>query len=185
MGYLRIVAGSWGRRRLRVPRGHRVRPTPERVREAWMNMLGPELAGASVLDLFAGSGALGLEALSRGAARVTFVETDARALECLRANIEELGAGDRSTVVRSDVFGFLGRSGPELFDIALADPPYGTGAAAKLIERYGRRPFARVLSVEHGYKEEVALPAGAIERRYGDTVLVLIYADDLEEEEEG
>ncbi len=148
-----------------------------------MNMLAPELSGASVLDLFAGSGALGLEALSRGAARATFVENDTRALECLRANIAELGAGERSTVVRSDVFAFLGRAGLSVFDIALADPPYGTGAAARLIERYGRQPFARVLSVEHGYREKLTIPAGAIERRYGDTVLVLIYADDLEEDE--
>ncbi len=138
-----------------------------------------------MLDLFAGSGALGLEALSRGAARATFVESDARALECLRANIEELGAGERSTVVRSDVFSFLSRPGLAEFDIALADPPYGTGAAGKLIERYRRRPFARILGVEHGFREGLAIPAGASERRYGDTVLVLICADDMEEEEEG
>lgn len=146
-------------------------------------MLMQELPGASVLDLFAGSGALGLEALSRGADRATFVESDARALECLRANIEQLGAGERSTVVRSDVFSFLSRPGRGEFDIALADPPYGTGVAGKLIERYRREPFARILSLEHGFREELAIPAGASERRYGDTVLVLIYADDLEGEE--
>ncbi len=146
-------------------------------------MLMEELPGASVLDLFAGSGALGLEALSRGAERATFVESDPRALECLRANIEELGAGDRSTVVRSDVFSFLARPGRAEFDIALADPPYGTGAAGKLIERYRRAPFARILSLEHGVREGLDIPAGASERRYGDTVLVLICADDLEGEE--
>lgn len=150
-----------------------------------MNMLGQELAEARVLDLFAGSGALGLEALSRGAAQATFVENDARALECLRANIKELGADERSTVTRSDVFSFLSRPGLAEFDIALADPPYGTGAAAKLIERYKRRPFARILGLEHGFREELAIPAGASQRRYGDTVLVLICSDDLEKEEEG
>lgn len=146
-------------------------------------MLLQELPGASVLDLFAGSGALGLEALSRGAERATFVESDARALECLRANIEQLGAGERSTVVRSDVFAFLSRPGRAEFDIAVADPPYGTGAANRLIARFRREPFARILSLEHGFREELEIPAGASERRYGDTVLVLIYADDLEGEE--
>ncbi|UCC74523.1 MAG: 16S rRNA (guanine(966)-N(2))-methyltransferase RsmD [Gemmatimonadota bacterium] len=182
MGELRIVAGRWGRRRLRVPRGRSLRPTSERVREAWMNALGPELDGASVLDLFAGSGALGLEALSRGARHATFVERSSRLLGCLRANVAALEATELVTIVAADVFAYLDGLGPGAFDIAVADPPYGGGLAARLVESYRRSPFARILSVEHGSDEALASPSGALERRYGDTMVTFIAASDLEEE---
>ncbi len=147
-----------------------------------MNLLAPALTGAEVLDLFAGSGALGLEALSRGAARATFVEQSARALACLRSNVEALGAEERATIVRADVFAYLARLSRNAFDIAVADPPYGRGMARKLAQCYMRRPFARVFSVEHGPGEELGLPPGAVERRYGDTVLALVTSADLEED---
>jgi 16S rRNA (guanine966-N2)-methyltransferase len=167
---------------LKVPRGRMLRPTAERVREAWMSALAPDLEGAGVLDLFAGSGALGLEALSRGARHTTFVERNARALRCLRANIAALGAEPLATVVAGDVFDYLeGRVG-RAFDIALADPPYGQGLASRLVEAYLSRPFARILSVEHDPGERLSLPPGAEERRYGDTAIAFIAAD-LEEEE--
>ncbi len=92
---MRIVAGEFGGRRLVVPRDGRVRPTADRVREAWMSIVAPELPGARVLDLFAGSGALGLEALSRGASHATFVELAPASLEALRGNIDALGVGER------------------------------------------------------------------------------------------
>ncbi len=95
---MRIVAGELGGRRLRIPKDGRVRPTADRVREAWMSILGEELRGARILDLFAGSGALGLEALSRGAAAATFVELNPASLDALRANIESLGVGERAKV---------------------------------------------------------------------------------------
>ena len=93
----RIVSGQWGGRRLQVPKDARVRPTAERVREAWLAILGPELGGATVADLFAGSGALGLEALSRGAAHATFVEMNAPSLAAIKANIAALGAEAATT----------------------------------------------------------------------------------------
>lgn len=183
MGELRIVAGRWGRRRLRAPSGMRIRPTSERVREAWMNALGLDLQGARLLDLFAGSGALGLEALSRGAAHVTFVEREHRALECLRANIAALGALDETAVLAFDVFEYLRR--PRVrFDIALADPPYGRGHASRLMTRFLEEPFARLLCVEHEAGEEVPAPAGATRRRYGDTVITFVKPGDIDMSEE-
>jgi 16S rRNA (guanine966-N2)-methyltransferase len=167
---------------LKVPSGRSLRPTSERVREAWMNVLGPELEGATVLDLFAGSGALGLEALSRGARHATLVERRARVVECLRANVAALEAEELVTIVVADVFAYLDDLASRAFDIALADPPYGQGLAERLIKKYRRSPFARILSVEHGPGEVPGSPAAAVERRYGDTAVTFITAGDLEEE---
>lgn len=126
---MRITGGAWRGRTLKAPAGDAVRPTQDRVREALFSMLQGELAGAAFLDLFAGSGAVGLEALSRGAARTTFVELAPRHLACLQANVATLGAAPRCQVVRADVYAWLaGRQG-DLFDIAYADPPYALGAA--------------------------------------------------------
>ncbi|HUF36039.1 MAG TPA: 16S rRNA (guanine(966)-N(2))-methyltransferase RsmD [Gemmatimonadales bacterium] len=165
---MRIVGGSFGGRRLVVPRGGRVRPTADRVREAWMSILGGEIEGARVLDLYAGSGALGLEALSRGAATAEFVELGAASLAALRANIEALGLEDRVRVHRGDALGFAERLGPGAYDLAFADPPYGLDAAARLVALFRRAPFARILSVEHRADQRVE---GDETRRYGDTAL--------------
>ncbi len=147
-----------------------------------MAALGGHLDGAQILDLFAGSGALGLEALSRGAAYTTFVETDARVLECLRANIELLGASEISAVVPASVFAFLSDLGARTFDIALADPPYGHGTARNIVQRFRREPFARILCVEHRRDEPIDPQSDANERRYGDTVISFIRPPDFEEE---
>ncbi|MGD8867522.1 MAG: 16S rRNA (guanine(966)-N(2))-methyltransferase RsmD [Gemmatimonadales bacterium] len=181
MSEIRIIAGRWGRRRLKVPRVRSVRPTPERAREAWLNVLAAELEGARVLDLFAGSGALGLEALSRGAAHATFVERERRVIDCLRGNIAALGAGDACTAVCADVFSYLDGVGSEYYDIAFADPPYARGLADRLVQRYARRPFSRLLCVEYERGERIELPSSARERRYGDTVIAFIVARDAEE----
>ena len=125
---MRIIAGVWGGRRLRPLKGRHVRPTTDRVREAWMSALGSRLEGASVLDLFAGSGALGLEALSRGAASVVAVEKARSAALVIEANANLLEAGSEHTLIHGDVFRFLGDV-PDVFDLALADPPYGQGDA--------------------------------------------------------
>ncbi len=151
-----------------MPKDARVRPTADRVREAWMSILGAELAGARVLDLFAGSGALGLEALSRGAASATFVELNPASLEALRANIAALGVGDRVQVHRGDALRFAGALESGAFDIAFADPPYSTDAADRVVALFRRQPFARILSVEHPADRPVA---GDETRRYGDTAV--------------
>jgi len=169
----RIIAGLFGGRRLVLPADARVRPTADRVREAWMSILGERLAGARVLDLFAGSGALGLEALSRGAERVTLVELSPASLAAIRANLDALGVADRVSVHRGDAMRFIARLGPRAFDIALADPPYTVPHAERLVAAFRARPFAALLAVEH--PASVA-PGGDETRRYGDVALTFCHA---------
>lgn len=139
-----------------------------------MAALGPRLEGARVLDLFAGSGALGLEALSRGAAHVTFVERSGAALRLLAANVEMLGAGPLVAVVRADALRYVSRLDRLVFDLALADPPYERGLAARLVAAYLRNPFARELWIEHRASEPVPDAPEAARRRYGDTALTIV-----------
>lgn len=169
----RIIAGEWGGRTLRVPRGRDVRPTTDRMREAWMSALAPSLPGARVLDLFAGSGALGLECLSRGAVEAVFVEQAHGSLRALRQNVSALGAGVRARVVDGDVHRFLARpkAPEERFDVALADPPYERGHVTRLVQAFRSDPFARVLWLEHSVREPVPGAAPDRERRYGDALL--------------
>ncbi len=171
---MRIIAGRWKSRRLAPVRGRGVRPTSDRVREAWMSILGRGIVGADVADLFAGSGALGLEALSRGAAHVTFVERSRRAIGVLERNIRSLEADGVTTVVRGDALAHLHRLDPARCDLALADPPYGRGHAHRLVTLYARRPFARELWVEHRSDEALPPDVPVRQRRYGDTVLTAI-----------
>lgn len=166
---MRIVAGRWRGRIIRAPADRRVRPTADRVREAWMSILQTELPDARILDLFAGSGALGLEALSRGARHATFVETSARSLAVLEANIAALAAAPFATVRRGDALRFIEGLAPDAYDIAFADPPYGLGLAERVVERWHSLRFARVLAVEHAARD--AIPPGGDTRRYGDTMI--------------
>ncbi len=146
-----------------------MRPTADRVREAWMSIVQPALPGARVLDLFAGSGALGLEALSRGAASVDFVENAAQALRTLRENAESLEAGPVFTIHRVDAERFLASVDPGAYDIAFADPPYRKELAEAVARRWLDVPFAAVLGVEHAATE--SMPQGGDTRRYGDTAI--------------
>jgi 16S rRNA (guanine966-N2)-methyltransferase len=171
---VRIIAGDWGGRQIQAPTGRRTRPTTDRVREAWMSIVAPALDGARVLDLFAGSGALGLEALSRGAASATFVENAPAALRALRANLDDLGAAARAEIVRSDALRYVGALEAGAFDLAFADPPYGAGLAAALVQRWRARPFARLLCVEHRRDDPLPEAPDAEQRRYGDTVLTFL-----------
>ena len=171
---MRIVAGRWRGRRIRPPADARVRPTADRVREAWMSIVMPYLADARVVDLFAGSGALGLEALSRGAASADLVEVSPVGVRTIRANAELLGAGDELRVHRADALRFIEKLEPHAFDVAFADPPYGHGLARAVAERWLAVPFAYVLGVEHASKEQV--PEGDT-RRYGDTAITFYRAE--------
>ena len=135
MGTVRIVAGRLKGRRLRVPAGNALRPTSERAREALFNILGQDLSGCDVLDLYAGTGALGFEALSRGARRVVFVEAEPKTAVSLRRSAEELGVDSMARVIVGRVEDVLDRrrlGGP--FHVIVADPPYGLLAAAGLVE---------------------------------------------------
>jgi 16S rRNA (guanine966-N2)-methyltransferase len=170
---VRIVAGEFGGRRLSMPKDARVRPTADRVREAWMSILADAIPGARVLDLYAGSGALGLEALSRGAASATFVELNPPSLRALQANIAALGVADRARVHRGDALRYVEGLAAGAFDVALADPPYARDDAARLVALFRSTPFARILSVEHSAAERLD---GDSTRRYGDTALTFFHA---------
>ena len=166
---MRIVAGRWRGRQIKAPPDDRVRPTSDRVREAWMSIINAALPGARVLDLFAGSGALGLESLSRGARSVDFVENAPRALAALRDNAELLGAQPAMTVHRRDAIEFVDGLEADAYDVAFADPPYHRGLAEQVAARWIAVPFATVLGIEHASTE--TLPDGGDTRRYGSTAI--------------
>jgi 16S rRNA (guanine966-N2)-methyltransferase len=164
---MRIVAGRWRGRRLIVPAGDIVRPTADRVREAWMSIVQPALPGARVLDLFAGSGALGLEAISRGAAHADLVEKATPSLRAIADNVAALGAEAEVSVHRADAMRFLATLAAHAYDVAFVDPPYDLGLAAAVAESWMAVPFADLLGVEHRAFEK--LPPGGEFRRYGGT----------------
>jgi 16S rRNA (guanine966-N2)-methyltransferase len=170
---VRIVAGRWRGRTISAPDGRQVRPTADRVREAWMSILADAIPGARVLDLYAGSGALGLEALSRGAASATFVELNSPSLRALQANVAALGVADRVTVHRGDALRYVKGLPAGAFDVVLADPPYARDDAARLVALFRSTPFARILSVEHKAGDRLD---GDSTRRYGDTALTFFHA---------
>jgi 16S rRNA (guanine966-N2)-methyltransferase len=169
---VRIVAGSARGRRLAVPEGTDVRPTSDRVREAVFNALyslDEAVDGAAVLDLFAGTGALGLEALSRGAASVTFVENNRQAAVALTDNIATLDFGDRSTVIRADGRRWL--SATAHFDIAFLDPPYDFADWDTVLSTLS----ASLAVVESNRSIEAPGRWGLVrERRYGATVVQIL-----------
>jgi 16S rRNA (guanine966-N2)-methyltransferase len=157
---LRIIGGAWRGRKLRFPASAAIRPTPDRVRETLFNWLGTATQGAQCLDLFAGSGALGLEALSRGAAQVTFVEREPSAVRELRARLAEWQAGD-ARVERADALRYLvGAAHP--FNIVFLDPPFASGLlsrAAALLDERGWLHQGALIYVESAAREPLpALP---------------------------
>jgi 16S rRNA (guanine966-N2)-methyltransferase len=175
MAMPRVIAGSYGGRRLAMPKGKTTRPTSGRVREALFAMLG-EVDGVRVLDLFAGSGALGIEALSRGAEKVVFVERDPGAIAALKANLATLGVGpEQAEVRREEAIGALGRANErkETYDLVLVDPPYGRApelepALAKALPGLLAERARVVLESDRRAPLRLGL-ALARERRYGDT----------------
>jgi len=173
---MRIVAGRWRGRKINAPAGLLVRPTLDSVREAWMNIIQLDLPGARVLDLYAGSGALGLEALSRGANAADFVEKDPRSFSALQKNIEALGARDLATIHRKPALAFAEALGALDYDVAFADPPYSSGDATRLAERWVKSPFARVLGIEHSATD--AMPAGGSTRKYGSTAITFYRSEE-------
>ena len=134
-----------------------------------MSIVQTDLPDARVLDLFAGSGALGIEALSRGASRAEFVELSARSLSALRENLQTVGAGDEARVHRGDALKFAAGLAAGAFDVAFADPPYRLGLAEQLVQHWLAVPFATVIGIEH--ENTVHLPEPGDRRTYGDTVV--------------
>ena len=140
---MRVISGTARGRSLSAPKGYEVRPTAEKVKEAVFSIIQFELPGCKVLDLFAGTGQMGIEALSRGAESVVFVENYRAAAEIIKRNLESVSFERKARLVASDVFSFLKASG-ESFDIAFLDPPYGKGLAAKAL------PLLATIMAENG-----------------------------------
>jgi 16S rRNA (guanine966-N2)-methyltransferase len=168
---MRIVKGRFAGRDHVSPNDARVRPTAEHVRAAMLDELEPDLGGARVLDLFAGTGALGLEAISRGAASADFVETRPSSLHALRANVALLRLRDRIRIFKRDALPFAGALGEDASRIAFADPPYGSRMLDRVLDTWRSRRFSQVLAVEHAASHDLPRP----DRRlvFDDTVVAI------------
>ena len=179
---MKLVAGIQKGRRLKQPVTATLRPTSAKVREALFAILSDRIQDATVLDLYAGTGALGLEALSRGAAHVVFLDHDPTSLRVLRDNILRCASQEKSRVIRQDVNRFL-RALPtgddaERFDLIFVDPPYHTGEVESVLELLGRTPIlspSGILVMEHFSKQQLPARSGNLAQyrrtRYGDTTL--------------
>jgi 16S rRNA (guanine966-N2)-methyltransferase len=182
---VRVIAGALKGRRLVTPRGVTTRPTADQVRIALMDTLGPWLPDARVLDLFAGAGGVGLEALSRGAAHATFVERDPRAFAALVENIRTLDLEARAHVVRGDVARQLGRLAAEgrRFEIVFLDPPYATDDGERALAELGSGALLApngIVIAQHLTKRRPAPECGVLrafrDRRFGETTLTFFRA---------
>jgi len=171
---MRVVGGKFAGWNLTSPADARVRPTAEHVRAALLDLLSTELPNARILDLFAGTGALGIEALSRGAERADFVEFRPASLHALRANVAALRLRERTRIFKRDALPFAAALGADSYDVAFADPPYESRMLDRVIDTWRATRFSRVLAVEHARTHQ--LPPGAIHRTFDDTT-VTIYHD--------
>lgn len=177
-----MIAGTAGGLRLQGVKGSATRPTADRVKESLFSILAPFTAGARVLDLYAGSGSLGIEALSRGAEHALFIDQSPACVRVIRSNLVRTGLAERADVIRSDVLSALRRLGaePQQYDLIFVDPPYGKGLAALTLDHLGRAnllaPTGRV-AVEHSAKEEMQEDAQNLtlvrRNHYGDTCISL------------
>lgn len=167
---MRIVAGKHANRELTSP-GKRVRPTAERIRVAWMDWLAEEIKGARILELFAGTGAVGLEALSRGAWSVDFVERDPAAFHSLKANIAKLRERNHTRLFKHDAIPFLSGIGEEGYDLVLADPPYNSSVANLLVDRWKVIGFSPLLAIEHATGHD--MPKGDRSLNLTETTITL------------
>jgi 16S rRNA (guanine966-N2)-methyltransferase len=177
LSHLRVSGGEARGRRLKAPKN--IRPTQGMVKQAIFNMVGPDIEGATVLDLFAGSGALGIEALSRGAAGVTFVDQQPRGLAILRQNLDALGFNDRAHVVRGDVVRWLEASPDAVraVDFVFLDPPYDDTVLYRALHALDREVSNAVVLAEHSKRQVLpALERLRVdrERHYGDTIVTVL-----------
>ncbi len=160
-GSVRVIGGRWRGRRVPVPDARALRPTPDRIRETLFNWLAARVAGSRVADLFAGTGILGLEALSRGAASAVFVERDRRLAAGIGARLGEFGCRDGHVIV-ADAYNWLERGAPHPFDIVFLDPPYGDGRLAELCTLLAGRGWlaaGALVYLEHDRRTPPVLPS--------------------------
>jgi 16S rRNA (guanine966-N2)-methyltransferase len=177
MSPMRVTGGDSKGRRLKAPRN--IRPTQGIVKEAIFNIVAPYIEGATVIDLFAGSGAIGIEALSRGAAHVTFVDREERGLAILRQNLDALGLKQRARVIRAEVAHWVEASPDEVgaADLIILDPPYGDAVLERTLLAIDRSAAKATVVAEYSRRQQLPamgrLQAGR-ERRYGDTMLAVL-----------
>jgi 16S rRNA (guanine966-N2)-methyltransferase len=186
---MRVIAGEWKGHPLVAPSGKAVRPTTDRVKESMFNLLGPNGCRGVVLDLFAGSGALGLEALSRGASHAIFVDSSARSLEVVGRNVDQLRTGGRCELWRLDWKRALERVAADgiPLDIALVDPPYPANLWAEVLAALAQSPSkVRVVVLEHPVSVQLSAQVGHLamekQRRYGDISLSIYRREEVCEE---
>jgi 16S rRNA (guanine(966)-N(2))-methyltransferase RsmD len=177
---MRVIAGTARGRPLVAPRGAHTRPITDRVKETLFGILADRVIDARVLDLYAGSGSVGIEALSRGAASCDFVEHDRRAVAAIRENLERAGVAQHASVHAMDVMRYLERSEDDRFGLAFVDPPYEERAILAPLERLVTRlaPAATVV-VKHHWRTQIPEPSGLVrwrERRFGETTLTFLAA---------
>ena len=177
MTNIRVIAGKFGGRRIDAPdfSNSRTKPMGERIRNAMFNRIGTEIEGARVLDVFAGTGAVGLEALSRGASHVTFVERDKIAQKILAKNVVSLGAEDASEIIRTTVNNWIETTTPDFYDIILADPPYHDLQLSTVSKLFGLlKPNGLMVLSHSGRSEGLILQNGIVvvdNRSYGNASL--------------
>lgn len=171
---MRILKGKLAGRDLTSPDDKRVRPTAEHVRGALLDLLGADLTNARILDLFAGTGALGLEALSRGAMSADFVEFRPGSLHALKANVAALRLRDSTRVFKKDALPFAAALKPGSYDIAFADPPYESRMLDRVIDSWNTGKFSRILAVEHARTHQ--LPKGAHYKTFDDSAITIYRA---------
>ncbi|WP_353928834.1 16S rRNA (guanine(966)-N(2))-methyltransferase RsmD [Desulfofundulus kuznetsovii] len=175
---LRVIAGVAKKSRLKIPRGWSGRPTADRVKESLFNILGPRIPGSHFLDLYAGTGNVGIEALSRGAARVVFVERDKRAVKIIRDNLVHVGLAERAEVLAQDVFLGLRQLSGQQFDVVFLDPPYGQGLelpTLEAIDRHGLPARGGIVVAESSKRQALPGQVGRLvqyrQHQVGDTML--------------
>ena len=168
---MRVVGGKFAGRALTSPTDGRVRPTAEPVRAGLLDHLANDLGGARVLDLFAGTGALGIEALSRGAASADFVEFRPASLHALRANVAALRLLKQSRIFKRDAFQFVETLEARAYHLAFADPPYGTRLIDRVVQTWLALPFSAILAVEHARGHR--LPRGVHHATFGDSAITI------------
>lgn len=177
---IRIISGEFGGRKIYAPTNRRTHPMGERIRNALFNSIHAELPGTNVLDVFAGTGSVGLEALSRGAKHVTFVERDRLAQKILSKNITTLGVEERTTIIRAPANGWLGAADPEQYDIIFADPPYYDPQFSTVERIFGLLKPGGLMVLSHPGRGEIPTKTGVVvvdNRSYGNAYLTYYRRD--------
>ncbi len=178
---VRIIAGRFGGRKIETPDGKRTHPMSERVRNAMFNSIGDEIRDAKVLDAFAGSGAVGIEALSRGAQHVTFIERDRIAQKVIDENITTLGIDEQTKIIRASVASWLSTYDGELFDIIFVDPPYHDTQFSTAMQLSGLLKPGALMVLSRPGRSESPTKTGVVvvdNRSYGDAALTYFRRED-------